>query len=668
MISQKRKFGKRNTKGSLGFFLIKMQSDIPNRGNESHYDWRHFGEWTLPTCLMVLLVALASMDLYQQYTMQSSSFWFREYQNAVLSTSNFWEVGYRVENLELKLESQSSRLAQARHALNQLLPRMKLDIENLRGNMHDFKHTRGARIAMHQLLTNDSEIYRIRCGERGNLLRIGLNDFRTDERDSCMLFTDTDENVPPIDSSNKGTTKERYSQNRILPHSFFERVSLDEGSFALRPIGARGKFLQVVPTKTTDTYSYSMDPWRVVVGGPLLGQQERFRQLETGEIYSAAMDGFLQCSPSQHVKGVPGDAYKASKFVLEKIREKDVRYAQEVVSLSEQIIEIQNQYMREHTVANQARQAAIKSATGGINSKPLHICIGVPMTSKGTKMDSLKDSPFWSNLFDSFMHSVDWRSNKYVFRFYLGFDKADEMYDTGDSWAEMREIFHNRAKYRLEEDLIEKSLIDTILDDQLSLKLMHFSHLEGAPTQVVSQLMLSAYGEGFDYFYQVNDDTIIETANWAPALVGALAGNPIIPNFGVTGPLDINNDKIFTHSFVHRTHLEVFGHLFPPSFKNWWSDDWISTVYGQAHTFRNPDVRIKHNVGAQKLKGTTRYEVDHGAQLRVDAELRAGFVQVDTWLKKNDRPRLPLPAICGYIPTARYLYKQMKHATYNEEK
>jgi hypothetical protein len=92
--------------------------------------------------------------------------------------------------------------------------------------------------------------------------------------------------------------------------------------------------------------------------------------------------------------------------------------------------------------------------------------------------------------------------------------------------------------------------------------------------------------------------------------VETLASNPSIPNFGVTGPADSNNDKIFTHSFVHRTHIEVFGHLFPPSFKNWWSDDWITTVYGSEHTFRVPDIIIKHNVGAQKEHGYTRYSVD----------------------------------------------------------
>lgn len=96
----------------------------------------------------------------------------------------------------------------------------------------------------------------------------------------------------------------------------------------------------------------------------------------------------------------------------------------------------------------------------------------------------------------------------------------------------------------------------------------------------------------------------------------------------MTGPSDSNNEKIFTHSFVHRSHIEVFGHLFPPSFKNWWSDDWISTVYGPSHTFRPSDVLIKHNVGAQKQHGTTRYEVDHRGQLILEEELLKGYVQV----------------------------------------
>lgn len=74
--------------------------------------------------------------------------------------------------------------------------------------------------------------------------------------------------------------------------------------------------------------------------------------------------------------------------------------------------------------------------------------------------------------------------------------------------------------------------------------------------------------------------------------------------------------------------MDVFGHLFPPSFKNWWSDDWISTVYGSDHTFLCPEVEIKHNVATQKEKGFTRYEVDKSAQLKLDEELLRGHVMV----------------------------------------
>lgn len=55
---------------------------------------------------------------------------------------------------------------------------------------------------------------------------------------------------------------------------------------------------------------------------------------------------------------------------------------------------------------------------------------------------------------------------------------------------------------------------------------------------------------------------------------------------------------------------QIFGYLFPPYFKNWWSDDWISTVYGAQHTFRTEDVVIQHNIRAQKTGATQRYDVD----------------------------------------------------------
>ena len=55
----------------------------------------------------------------------------------------------------------------------------------------------------------------------------------------------------------------------------------------------------------------------------------------------------------------------------------------------------------------------------------------------------------------------------------------------------------------MSEQLMEEKSIDEVLQKRLSIKLMHFDHLDGAPSQIVSQLVLQAYSEGFDYFYQV---------------------------------------------------------------------------------------------------------------------------------------------------------------------
>eukprot|EP01036_Dinobryon_divergens_P027179 gene27178-35905_t len=550
----------------------------------------HLDSANVVTGMLILLCTLAGLDLWRQLAIKSENNAHAEYVSAVKYSDEFWSLGYRIEDLELKLSTQNNRSAAIKNAIESLPYISDSDNNNLlrKHKAASVSDIRDSRIVMHSLLYNDTLLYKIRCESSGNLLRVGLNDFRADSRDECQLFTST-------------------AADSWGPHTLFHLIPYIEGSFALRSL-ASGLFVKAVPPPM-DNYKA---PWKLVIGGAVAGAAEIFRFSTDGYLYSPLMGGFFTCASGQMTLGYEGKYGSYNKFVLEAVDSKTA----------------QNSYL----LSDLSRKVS-----------PVRICLGIPITSKGTKMDEIRDSPFWNNLFDSFMKSIDWRSNRYVFRFYLGFDKADGLYDTGDAWSDMRTEFESRASYRMKEQLMSEDDIKTVLQTQLTLKLMHFDHLEGSPSQVVSQLMLKAYDDKFDYFYQVNDDTQIVSPNWAPKLVAALAANPSIPNFGVTGPSDTNNDKIFTHSFVHRTHFEVFGHLFPPSFKNWWSDDWISTVYGAAHTFVVSEVQIKHNVGAQKTKGTTRYEVDKAAQLHLEEELRKGYVQVDEWLKKSNLPRLSLP-------------------------
>ncbi|KAJ1429457.1 hypothetical protein B484DRAFT_361726 [Ochromonadaceae sp. CCMP2298] len=598
---------------------------------------------TVIVALLVVLCSLAALDLWRQMAIKHEDSAYTNYAKAVKFSGDFWKLGFRLEDLEVKAAFQHTYWLSIKHQINTALaPKFKLDKNTLRQNTHNIAYTRQSRITLHNLLRNDSSVYQINCGSSGPLVRLGVNDFRTDSRDVCQLFTGT-----------PGET--------LGPHAMFEMVPYQNGAFALRSVSS-SRFVRAVPPPPDN----SLAPWKLVVGGTLVGSAESFRMTPDGKLYSGLMDGFFTCGGfGQMLSGSPGQysQYNSEVFVLQAVGPEAVRSSYQLLDLSNELMKVQTAYSRRNQKTDRDIKSKAQEITGLENTTPVRICIGIPMTSRGTIMSDVVDSPFWTNIFDSFMKSVDWRSNRFVFRFYLGFDKADELYDTGDAWSDIREEFRHRATYRMVEQLMDEAAINAVLNDQLSLKLMHFDHLQDAPSQVVSQLMLSAYMDNFDYFYQVNDDTIIKTPNWAPQLVNTLASNPSIPNFGVTGPSDTNNGKIFTHSFVHRTHFEVFGHLFPPYFKNWWSDDWITTVYGAEHTFRNDDVQIEHNTNAQKSNGIMRYTVDQSAQVELDTELRKGYVQVDQWLKKNKLPRLSLPIVCGYIPLVKYLAPGLKSSS-----
>lgn len=206
------------------------------------------------------------------------------------------------------------------------------------------------------------------------------------------------------------------------------------------------------------------------------------------------------------VQATTGKYGNWNHFILQVAPKENVLDSYELVDLSKKVSKIQQAYME--TKIQEIKTAAATQEAPVTVKNAVKICLAVPMTSKGTDMKAVTDSPFWTNLFDSFMRSIDWRSNKYIFRFYLGFDQADKLYDTGDAWSEIREEFKQRAIYRMSEQMMNEESINTVLEQQLSVKIMHFDHLEGAPSQVVSQLVLAAYSDQFDYFYQVSFEFI----------------------------------------------------------------------------------------------------------------------------------------------------------------
>jgi hypothetical protein len=172
------------------------------------------------TSLLVLLCSLASLDLWRQYAINSDDYWFLQYTLAVRGDDSYWKLGFRLEDLEQKLESQKQRWSDVIRAINTLAPRFSLTPHSLRPNLpDDISLTRRSRVAVHNLLNNDTSVGQIRCGEDGPLLRVGLNDFRTDKRDMCGVF---------VSSS---------TEDEVGPHAMFEIVPLDEEAFGLKFLG-----------------------------------------------------------------------------------------------------------------------------------------------------------------------------------------------------------------------------------------------------------------------------------------------------------------------------------------------------------------------------------------------------------------------------------------------
>ena len=94
----------------------------------------------------------------------------------------------------------------------------------------------------------------------------------------------------------------------------------------------------------------------------------------------------------------------------------------------------------------------------------------------------------------------------------------------------------------------------------------------------------------------VNDDTHMNTTNWTEQFINQLAQfHP--PNVGLVGPVyKEGNTEDLTYNFVHRTHVDIFKCFYPPMFKDWYADSWISRVYKPNNVVKAPTVRISHTM------------------------------------------------------------------------
>lgn len=204
--------------------------------------------------------------------------------------------------------------------------------------------------------------------------------------------------------------------------------------------------------------------------------------------------------------------------------------------------------------------------------KFINIGIIIPTTSRKRNYTSVENIDFFRILFNSFLKTSN-KSGKYKYFFYLGYDDDDNYFINNKENIER--YFQNNK------------------EQNMYLNLVMIENMQGKVGKIWSKLAHIA-SKNCQYLYQLGDDIQIISSGWEDIFIKKLSETN---NIGVTGPLDLINTKILTQSFVHITHLKIFGYYFPDEIENWYIDDWITNIYNPE---RITDIKVINSGGCPR--------------------------------------------------------------------
>lgn len=193
----------------------------------------------------------------------------------------------------------------------------------------------------------------------------------------------------------------------------------------------------------------------------------------------------------------------------------------------------------------------------------------VPTTTRSRDWKKIEDTYLYTTL----LSSLDVSCPHFNITVYLGYDRDDPIYS----------IQENRS---------------VISSENYSIKWVPNEPDPGNVVAVWNTLSQEALKDGFEYMMVLGDDIIIpKDRDWLTVFMKQLKKNK---NIGWVGGWS-NNDDIATQFLIHKTHLDIFGWVFPPQIKNWYCDNFINDVYPNKYCSWLKQYKVM-NVG-----GTPRY-------------------------------------------------------------
>lgn len=253
-----------------------------------------------------------------------------------------------------------------------------------------------------------------------------------------------------------------------------------------------------------------------------------------------------------------------------------------------------------------------------VEYKDNQIAVGCALTLRDQThfdRDSLiKELPFFKGLLLSFCATA---TRGFGYHFYIAHDHTDPFFETEGSHKLFTSLFYEMVARKCSRRL------------NVTLHFVECQH-SGHPAWAQNDAMMAAYMDNMDYYYRVNDDTIMETTGWTEKFIDELGRfNP--PNVGVVGPwFREGNIVILTHDFVHRTHVDVFGFYYPRVFTDWFADDWITGVYWPERSRKVPGTRVKHT-----MEKGQRYVAHYDKASRIKVEVEIGKAVLGRYIDRK---------------------------------
>jgi hypothetical protein len=176
------------------------------------------------------------------------------------------------------------------------------------------------------------------------------------------------------------------------------------------------------------------------------------------------------------------------------------------------------------------------------------IAIMVATTSYTEPFPSPSKLSLFTLMFPSLIRSLDCGFRYIVV---IGYDDDDIYFSSEEGLQIVRTWFHSQVQMAMKNNGIP-----------INLELVRVNNTIKKPGPVFIEIARRAYALGADFMYRVNDDTEFH-GRW-PKLYSETLMSLSKP-YGVIGPRSTTTrNRILTHDFVHRTHMEIFDQTYYP--------------------------------------------------------------------------------------------------------